>query len=323
MKKTLTKLDRRDAQPNSPKRQFGLFSRIALVVALATCVGSTCALATEQARLGAEVTDNSSVPFEAKGVTVDQKLGDSIRLDLPLKDSNGREIKTGYVIDGNLPTIITMNYSDCPMLCSIQLNKLTDALDELDLKVGEDFKILTVSIDPKETTRRAAETKKKYLGYLKNQPGAKQGWVFATAKQPIIANLADALGFRYKYDSRIKQYNHPAMLAFVSPTGVITRYSLDIEFPPDQLKMALVEAGEGNVGTPVDQFILWCYSYDPQSNSYTPAAWKIMRICGAGFVLIMLACLVPFWVGRKKPKTQDAVFEDSGFDDSSPDAVAT
>ena len=98
------------------------------------------------------------------------------------------------------------------------------------------------------------------------------------------------------------------MLAFVSPTGVITRYSLSIDFPPDQVKLALVEAGEGNVGSSVDQFILWCYSYDPNSNSYTPHAWRIMRLCGAGFVGLMLAALVPYWAGRKgngTPRTED------------------
>ncbi|TWU04958.1 hypothetical protein Pla52n_30030 [Stieleria varia] len=250
--------------------------------------------------MGADIALNNGLPPEAQGVTVDQNLGKTIRLDLPITDSNGRAIKTGYVFDGKLPTIVTLNYSNCPMLCSIQLNKLTSALGKLDLKLGTDFRILTLSIDPTETTQRIAETKARYLDDLNNQPEAESGWVFCTAKQPIITQIADTLGFRYKYDRVNKQYNHPAMLAFVSPTGVITRYSLDIDFPADQIKLALVEAGEGTVGSPVDQFILWCYSYDPQSNSYTPAAWKIMRICGAGFLVIMLICLVPYWVGRKR-----------------------
>ena len=127
-----------------------------------------------------------------------------------------------------------------------------------------------------------------------------KGWAFCTADQPVISKLADILGFRYKYDPRIKQFNHPAMLAFVSPDGVITRYSLQIDFPPEQLRMALVEAGEGTVGSKVDQFIMWCYSYDPASNSYTPAAWKIMRLGGFAMVCVTLACLVPYWIGKKQ-----------------------
>jgi protein SCO1/2 len=245
------------------------------------------------------VSLNDGLPREAEGITVEQNLGAKIPLNLPLTDSNGKAIKTGYIFSGDLPTIVTLNYSDCPMLCSVQLNQLTASLDEMDLKLGKDFQVLTVSIDPEETTRKAAETKQRYLDELSNQPAAATGWTFATAKQPIITKLADVLGFRYRYDASIKQYNHPAMLAFVSPKGMITRYSLSIDFPPEQLKLALVEAGEGTVGNAVDQFILWCYSYDPDSDSYTPHAWRIMRLCGLGFIGVMLATLVPYWTGRK------------------------
>ncbi|MCO8123169.1 SCO family protein [Stieleria sp. TO1_6] len=257
------------------------------------------AAAQDQARLGPDVSLNNGLPPEAQGITVEQNLGKSIPTNLPLTDSKGRPIKTGYIINGKLPTIVTLNYSNCPMLCSVQLNKLTSSLNKMDMQLGRDFQILTVSIDPSETTARAAETKAKYLLDLPNQPGAEEGWTFATAKQPIITKLASVLGFKYRYDAANKQYNHPAMLAFVSPTGVITRYSLSIDFPPEQLKLALLDAGQGQVGSAVDQFILWCYSYDPDSNSYTPHAWKIMRLCGLGFIGLMFVTLVPYWVGRK------------------------
>ncbi|MEO1526265.1 MAG: SCO family protein [Planctomycetota bacterium] len=287
-----------DARP--PLRGWNRRATVAyLATVIAACALGSSAAGQDQVRMGADTSLNGGLPPEARGVTVDQNLGATIPINLPLTDSRGRAIKTGYVFNGNLPTIVTLNYSDCPMLCSIQLNKLTESLDKLDLKLGKDFQVLTVSIDPKETTQRIAETKQKYIEWLPNQPGAETGWIFATAKQPIITRLTDKLGFRYRYDAANKQYNHPAMLAFVSPTGVITRYSLSIDFPPEQLKLALVEAGEGNVGTAVDQFILWCYSYDPDSNSYTPHAWRIMRLCGLGFIGMMLAALVPYWAGRK------------------------
>ncbi|MEO1614851.1 MAG: SCO family protein [Planctomycetota bacterium] len=267
-------------------------------------------LAQNQARLGSDVALNGGLPREAQGVTVDQKLGEVIPVGLPLTNSKGELIKTGYVFDGKLPVILTLNYSDCPMLCSVQLNALVKSLGEMDLKIGQDFRMLTVSIDPNESTKTVAETKKKYLDDLKNQAYADKGWVFATAKQPVITKLADVVGFRYRYDASIKQYNHPAMLAFISPDGVITRYSLAIDFPPEQMKLALVEAGNGNVGTAVDQFIMWCYSYDPDSNSYTPAAWKIMRLCGLGFIGLMFAALVPYWVGRKGSSAEEPELDD-------------
>ena len=295
MQRTTTKPKRCIAANRSQSALRLLVAQVAIGIVL--CAGSV--FAQDASRLGSKVNLNDGLPPEAQGITVDQKLGELIPNNLPLTTSEGKLIKSGYIFNGQLPTIVTLNYSDCPMLCSVQLTKLTESLSELDLQIGKDFQILTVSIDPKESTRRAAETKARYVGELKNQPGASRGWTFVTAKQPIITKFADAVGFRYRYDSSNKQYNHPAMLAFVSPNGVITRYSLAIDFPPDQVKLALVEAGEGNVGNAVDQFILWCYSYDPSSNSYTPHAWRIMRLCGLGFVGVMLAALVPYWAGRK------------------------
>lgn len=282
-----------------------LSTRLAWMIFIVAAVavvgpGSDCAVAQDQFREGAAVQLNNAVPSERQGITVDQNLGAKVPLNLPLADSQGRRVKTGDFIDGKKPTIVTLNYSDCPMLCNVQLNQLTQSLDKLSLKIGEDFQLLTVSIDPNESTARIRETKEKYVTTMPNQPAASSGWAFCTAKQAMITRLADVLGFRYKYDRGSKQFNHPAMLAFISPEGVITRYSLQIDFPPDQLKMALVEAGEGSVGSPVDQFILWCYSYDPESNSYTPVAWKIMRVSGAAMVFVTLACLLPFWVGRRR-----------------------
>lgn len=249
---------------------------------------------------GAEVDLNDGVPREVRDVTVDQRLGEQIPLDLTLVDSSGESLPIRKLFDGKRPTIVTLNYSNCPMLCNVQLNALTESLANLDLQLGVDFRVLTVSIDPHETSGRIRETKRGYVDRLERQPNAEQGWVFCTASQAAIDRLADALGFRYTYDRKSGEYFHPAMLAFVSPEGVITRYSLEVYFPPDQVKLALVEAGQGNVGGPVDQFLLWCYTYDPNKNSYVPEAWKLMRLGGAVTVIGMLACLAPYWVGRRR-----------------------
>ncbi len=275
---------------------------VASIVITAISAGFRCATAQGPAPVTSEgVVLSKTVPYQVKDVTVEQKLGDKIPLDLPLTDSMGREVKTGYYIDGKKPTIITLNYSNCPMLCNVQLNQLTQSLNKLGLQINDDFQLLSVSIDPKESTEQIRATKEKYVAQLvENQPAVEEGWEFCTAKQPIITRLADVLGFRYTYNRKSGEYYHPAMLAFVSPDGVITRYSLGVDFPPDQLKKALVEAGDGTVGTPVDQFILWCFSYDEASNSYVPQAWKIMRLAGAATVGLILACLTPYWIGRKR-----------------------
>lgn len=253
---------------------------------------------------GADVALNDGVPREVENVTVEQKLGNQIPLNLPLTDSSGRKVKTGYYIDGKKPTIISLNYSDCPMLCNVQLNQLSKSLTELDLKIGKDFQMLSVSIDPKESVATSAKTKKKYADQLvKTHPQVADGWEFCTAQQPIITKLADVTGFRYTYDKKSGEYYHPAMLVFVSPEGVITRYSLAVAFEPEDLRKALVEAGDGTVGSPVDQLILWCFSYDPTSNSYVPQAWRIMRLAGAFTIALMLACLAPYWIGRKSNRS--------------------
>lgn len=242
-----------------------------------------------------------AVPYQVRDVTIEQKLGERVPLNLPLTDSEGRRVKTGYFIDGKKPTILTFNYSDCPMLCSVQLNQLTQSLAKMDLQVGQDFQLLSVSINPRESTEQVRATKNKYVAQLAaTQPGAEAGWAFCTAKQPIITALTDKLGFSYRYDRSTGEYYHPAMLAFLSPEGVITRYSLGVDFPPDQMRKALVESGNGTVGTQVDQFVLWCFSYDAESNSYVPQAWKIMRLGGGLTVVIVLACLAPYWIGRKR-----------------------
>lgn len=290
---------------------MGRNSRWRFGLVLFGCLLIGPASAQDTMRTGAQVALNNGVPREVKDVTVEQKLGDVVPLNLPLTDSVGRKVKTGYFIDGNKPTIISLNYSDCPMLCNVQLNQLCKSLKELDLQIGKDFQILTISIDPKESTQKISETKAKYVDQLAStHPGAGEGWAFCTAQQPIITKIADILGFRYNYNAKSGEYYHPAMLAFVSPKGVITRYSLALSFEPRDLRKALIESGDGTVGSPVDQIIMWCFSFDPDSNSYTAQAWKIMRIGGAVTVFAMLACLAPFWIGRRAKPNLDVVVDD-------------
>lgn len=248
---------------------------------------------------------NNAVPKQVENVTVEQKLGGSIPLDLDLLDSRGEPVKSGFFFDGRRPVLLTLNYSNCPVLCNVQLNALVQTLNQLDLRIGTDFQILTVSIDPKEATERIRQTKAKYLELLGQQPGAEVGWTFCTARESVISRLADAVGFRYTYDPKSGEYYHPAMLAFISPDGVISRYSLDVAFPVEQTKLALLDAGNGKIGSPVDQFIMWCFSYDPQRGSYVLAAWRVMRLAAATTVLCLLVTLVPYWLGRKRPVGND------------------
>jgi protein SCO1/2 len=243
---------------------------------------------------------NDRVPKQVEDVTVEQKLGESVPLDIPLIDSQGQATQSGYYFDGKVPVLLTLNYSNCPVLCNVQLNALVETLNQLDLRLGKDFRILTVSIDPKETTEKVRQTKQRYVAMLDRQPGAEAGWTFCTARETAIRRLADAVGFRYTFDAKSGEYYHPAMLAFISPGGVISRYSLDVSFPAEQTKLALLDAGDGTIGSPVDQFIMWCFSYDPEQGSYVLAAWRLMRLAAATTVVVLLATLIPYWLGRKR-----------------------
>lgn len=264
-------------------------------------------------------TLNDGVPKDVENVTVTQRLGESVPLTLDLVDSLGRKVKTARFFDGTMPVIVTLNYSNCPMLCNVQLNQLAVSLKELDLRINEDFRLLSVSIDPREPTEKVRETKAKYVAQLPTQPGAEQGWAFCTANQATITKLAKAFGFQYTYDKKTKEYYHPAMLAFVSPDGVITRYSLGVDFPTDQLRLSLLDAGQGNVGGVVDQVLLWCYSYDSEKNRYVAQAWTMMRLGGLLTVGLMLATLTPFWVGRKYRNRTREELQELVDDESTPE----
>lgn len=243
---------------------------------------------------------NEDVPAEVQGVGVDQKPGEQLPLNTLVVDSRGRKVRLGDYFGGSKPVLFTLNYSSCPMLCSVQLNQLVSTLDEMDLKIGQDFDMITLSIDPRETTETIRETKAKYIALLPNQKTADAGWHFVTCDTDGIREVADSLGFRYKYDEFSGEYYHPAMLAFLSPEGVITRYSLDVSFPKEQMRMAIVDASAGKVGSVVDQFLMLCFRYDAERNRYVASAWKIMRIGGLATLVILVATLTPFWLGRKR-----------------------
>lgn len=268
-------------------KKTGAFVCLFLLTAFSSCLPAVAQL-------------NIGPPKEVENVTVDQKLGGQIPLDISLTDSMGQPVKTGYYFDSRRPVLVTLNYSDCPVLCNVQLNSLVETLNNVDLALGGDFQILTVSINSKESTERIRGTKTKYVSMLTNQPGAADAWHFCTARETSINRLADSLGFRYTFDKQTGQYYHPAMLAFVSPDGVISRYSLDVAFPPDQIKLSLLDASKGTIGTPVDQFIMWCFSYDAERGSYVLVAWRLMRLGALITVAILLVTLIPYWIGKRR-----------------------
>lgn len=236
-----------------------------------------------------------AVPEATLEVGVSEKLGDRIPLDLEFEDCEGGKVVLRDLFDGKRPVILTMNYSNCPMLCSLQLTGLFDGLKEVELDMGPDFQMITVSIDPLETKARAEQTKKKYLRQYKRD-NAGPAYHCLVGSEENIKALADSVGFRYKYDTKSKQYVHAAATMFLTPDGRVSRYLYDVKYDPQTVRLALVESSEGKIGTTVDQVLLYCFQYDATKGKYAPTAFVLMQI-GAGLVVLLFgAALVAFWV---------------------------
>lgn len=237
-------------------------------------------------------------PRAIEGMDVREQLGASLPLDVVLRDERGREVPLSQYFAGDVPVLLTFNYSECPMLCQLQLQGLVDALRELDWTAGEQFRIVTVSIDPSETPQRAALAKQRYL-QVYGREGAAAGWHFLTGDAAPVRRLADAAGFEYRYVAERGEYAHAAVLMACSPDGRPMRYVYGVEFPPQTLRLALLEAGEGKIGSTLDRVLLFCFHYDATAGRYGPAARRIMQLAGGVTVCIALVALVPYWIARR------------------------
>lgn len=231
-------------------------------------------------------------------VGIDEHLGAQIPLDLQFRDENGNEVALASLFPGDRPAVLSLNYSDCPMLCTLVLNGLIDGLEQLSWTPGQQFEVISVSIDPLETPQRARLTKQRYLRDY-GRPETAGGWHFLTGTQKNITRLAEAVGFRYKYVEKDKQYAHAAVIMVCTPQGRMSRYLYGVQFPEQTLRLSLVEAGEGKVGSTLDKVLLYCFHYDAEAGRYGPVARNLMKL-GAGMTcVVVLLALVPYWLRRR------------------------
>ena len=240
------------------------------------------------------------LPEELDGVGIVQRLDAPVPLDLMFVDHTGKDVVLRDLIVGERPIVLTLNYYNCPMLCSLTLNGMVDGLREVDLNLGVDYDIVTVSINPKEGPELAAQNRKGYLAALgKDAPDA--AWPFLTGTQDNIETLARGIGFGYRFDERSGDYAHTASITFVTPDGRISKYMNDVVFPPRDLRLAMVDASQGRVGGLIDTLLLFnCFQWDPEAGSYVPSAWKIMRLGGLiTVVLIVAGVLILLRMGRR------------------------
>jgi protein SCO1/2 len=190
------------------------------------------------------------------------------------------------------------------MLCTQILNGLVTSLRYMTLESGQDFEVIAVSIDPTETPALAA---KKKAEYVRRYAKGSAGWHFLTGAEPQIKQLASAVGFRYAYDPKTKQYAHASAIMVLTPTGRLSRYFYGIEYSPRDLRLGLVEASENKIGTPVDQVLLYCYHFDPSTGKYSAIVMNIVRLAGLLTLLIFGPLLI--WLWRSDPNRRRSAGE--------------
>jgi protein SCO1/2 len=244
----------------------------------------------------------STLPQALRGVRFDQRLNEQVPLDLPFKDETGTTVTLGdYCRDK--PVILVLAYFRCPMLCDQVLNGLVRALLDLPFDVGKEFKVVTVSFDPRETPEMATDKKRTLLERY-GRSGAGAGWHFLTGSEASIRGLTDAVGFHYTYDPDHDQFAHAAGIVVLTPMGKISRYFHDIRYSPRDLRLGLVEASANVIGSVSDQVLLYCFHYDPLEGRYGPTVINLVRAGGVLTVLAVATLFVVLWRRERRGRQE-------------------
>jgi len=241
---------------------------------------------------------STGLPKVLQNVGIDQKLNEQVPLDAVFKDEQGREVRLGQFFKGK-PVVLSLVYYTCPMLCNQVLNGTLGSLRQISFNIGEQFEVVTVSFDPRETPDLAAAKKGTYVKAY-NRPGGEAGWHFLTGDAANIKRLTEAVGFRYTWDEQTKQFAHASGIMVLTSEGKLARYFYGIEYPPKDLRLGLVEASQNKIGSPVDALMLYCYHYDPATGKYGAVVMNIMRLAG-GVTLVLIVGMLLVLRKRGRP----------------------
>jgi protein SCO1/2 len=262
-----------------------------------TCVPSVictllCAWAARGQQPAATPERAEALPPELEGVGIDEHLNAQLPLDLEFTDHAGKKVRLRDYFDGQHPVVLTLNYYKCPMLCGLMLNGLLDALRQLDWTAGEQFQVVTISFDPLETYQLAAIKRRNYLAQYE-RPAAASGWPFLVGRKASIDPLLEASGYRIRWNEKQQQWMHITALIICTPDGRISRYLYGVLFEPKTLRLSLVEASQGKIGSTLDRVLLYCYHYE--GGTYTLTAMNIVRAGGMLTLLVLGTLLIVFW----------------------------
>jgi len=260
-------------------------------IVLAGMLLSTCAWA--QMNNGIMSPPASTRPPRLENVGIEQRLDAQVPADLTFRDDAGKAVKLGDYF-GHKPMILNLVYYNCTMLCGEALAGLASAMRLVKFDVGNEFDVITVSFDPRETPEMATAKKKDYVARY-GRADAAAGWHFLTGQAESINALTKAVGFQYQYDAKTNQYAHATAIMVLTPEGRISRYFYGVDFPPKDLRMGLVEASQGKIGNAVDAVLLYCYHYNPETGKYGAMVGNILRLAAAATILMLGTFLFILW----------------------------
>jgi len=267
----------------TPRRRWArrLLASMALpALGLGVCAPQALAQSLKPAGDGTTIQPPASAkPTSTADVGIDQKLGTQIPGDLVFQDDSGQFVTLQKYYDLKRPILFTLVYYGCPRLCTTVLNEMNKALMPVELSPGKDFEIVIISFDPREGPDLSHKKKQEYTKIYR-RPGTENGWHFLTGNEANIKAVTDAVGFRYAWDEKHAQYIHAGGVMVLTPDGRTSKYFYGVDYVPRDLRLALVEAGDGKVGSLSDQVLLYCFQYDPHSGKYTLAVLKIVKVAG-------------------------------------------
>jgi protein SCO1/2 len=233
-----------------------------------------------------------SVP-QLRDVTFKQRLNEMLPLDAPFKDEHGQDVTLGRYFTGEKPVILAFVYYSCPMLCMQVMNGLSSALKTMPFAAGEDYEVVLISFDARDTPATAAEKERAHLAYWSREQDA-ASWHLLTGDEVTIRRVTAAAGFTYQWDERTGQFAHVSGVLVTTPQGRLSRYFYGIEYSPKELRLALVESGDGKIGSAIDELLLYCFHYDPESGKYGLLVMNLIRLGGVltvafigGFIFLM------------------------------------
>lgn len=238
---------------------------------------------------------------EREGVSIVENLGGQIPLDVKLTNSKGEEVVIGDYFKQGKPVLLSFVYFDCPMLCTLVLNGVSNGLKGVDWTPGKEFQILSISIDERETTELAAQKKSRYMNSLEKKEG-ESSWEFFTSDNGEVKRLADAIGFNYKYDEKSNQFMHPASIFMLTDDGKISRYLYNASYKSQDIKFALMDAAQGKFMSTMEKLVLYCFRYDPSANSYVLFARNTMKLGGVITMILLGSFLGFYWLKEKYKK---------------------